>query len=68
MLVPVLPAMSGNKMSATDPEFHLDFCDTAKQVRQKIGRSFCEPGNVKNNVALRLAEMFVFPVINKGKL
>lgn len=65
MLVPVLLSMSGSKMSASDPEFHLDFCDSAKQVRQKIGRSFCEPGNVNRNVALNLAEIFVFPFIEK---
>uniref|UniRef100_A0A0R3RK66 Tyrosine--tRNA ligase n=1 Tax=Elaeophora elaphi TaxID=1147741 RepID=A0A0R3RK66_9BILA len=61
LLVPVLPSMSGSKMSASDPEFHLDPLDTAKQVKQKIARSFCEPGNLKGNVAFELAKHFIFP-------
>ncbi|VDM44764.1 unnamed protein product [Toxocara canis] len=62
LLVSVLPSMRGNKMSATDAEFHLDPFDTAKQTRQKIARSFCEPCNVKGNVCLELAKLFVFPL------
>lgn len=60
LLVPVLPSMSGNKMSASDPEFHLDPLDTPKQIKQKIARSFCEPGNLKGNIAFELARHFVF--------
>ncbi|EFO17614.2 tyrosyl-tRNA synthetase [Loa loa] len=60
LLVPVLPSMSGSKMSASDPEFHLDPLDTSKQVKQKIARSFCEPGNLKGNIAFELAKRFVF--------
>ncbi|VDK86271.1 unnamed protein product [Litomosoides sigmodontis] len=60
LLVPILPSMSGNKMSASDPEFHLDPLDTPKQVKQKISRSFCEPGNLNGNIAFELAKHFVF--------
>ncbi|KAL3984878.1 tRNA synthetases class I (W and Y) family protein [Acanthocheilonema viteae] len=60
LLVPVLPSMSGSKMSASDPEFHLDPLDTPKQVKQKIARSFCEPGNLKGNIAFELAKHFIF--------
>uniref|UniRef100_A0A0N5ABD7 Tyrosine--tRNA ligase n=1 Tax=Syphacia muris TaxID=451379 RepID=A0A0N5ABD7_9BILA len=65
LLVPVLFSMSGKKMSASDPEFHLGINDTVKQVRQKIGRSFCEPKNIVGNVALNLAKLFVFPILQK---
>lgn len=54
-------------MSATKPEFHLDLFDGAKKVRQKIGKSFCEPGNAKGNIALELCRTFVFP-FNKFRL
>ncbi|CAG9530195.1 unnamed protein product [Cercopithifilaria johnstoni] len=60
LLVPLLPSMSGSKMSASDPEFHLDPLDTPKQVKQKIARSFCEPGNLKGNIAFELAKHFIF--------
>ena len=49
-------------MSATKPDFHLDIQDGVKKVRQKIGKSFCEPGNLKDNVALELCNKIVFPM------
>lgn len=61
LLVPTLPSMSGSKMSASNPEFHLDPLDTPKQIKQKIARSFCEPGNLKGNIAFELAKQFIFP-------
>ncbi|VDN03783.1 unnamed protein product [Thelazia callipaeda] len=61
LLLPVLPSMSGDKMSASDPELHLDPLDTFKSIKQKIGRSFCEPGNLKGNIAYKLAKYFIFP-------
>lgn len=54
-------------MSASDAEFHLDPFDTAKQTRQKIARSFCEPCNVNGNVSLQLAKLFIFPLTSTGE-
>uniref|UniRef100_A0A915AEV0 Tyrosine--tRNA ligase n=4 Tax=Parascaris univalens TaxID=6257 RepID=A0A915AEV0_PARUN len=62
LLVTNLPSMCGGKMSASDAEFHLDPFDTAKQTRQKISRSFCEPCSVNGNVSLQLAKLFIFPL------
>lgn len=67
LLVPVFPSIASDKMSATDFDFLLDPLDTPKQTRQKIGRSFCEPGNIENNFALRLAE-YIFLITNNGKM
>lgn len=68
ILLPILPSMSGSKMSASSPEFHLDPLDTPKQIKQKIARSFCEPGNLKDNIAFELAKCFVLPYLSSGKL
>jgi hypothetical protein len=54
-------------MSATKPEFNLELQDGTKKVRQKIGKSFCEPGNLKDNFALQLCRNFIFP-FNKHKI
>lgn len=48
-------------MSATKPDFHLNINDGLKKIRQKIGKSFCEPGNLDKNVALELCKKIVFP-------
>ena len=48
-------------MSATKPDFNLNINDGLKKIRQKIGKSFCEPGNLDKNVALELCKKIVFP-------
>lgn len=56
-------------MSSTKDDFLLEPTNTAKQIRQKIGKSFCEPGNLEKNVALNLAQTIVFPLlIIQGKI
>ncbi|KAL3073181.1 hypothetical protein niasHT_035457 [Heterodera trifolii] len=55
LISPPLVGMDGQRMSATRSDFHLDIMqDGAKKVRQK-------PGNVCDNVALKLCADFLFP-------
>jgi len=63
VLIPELVGMDGQRMSSTQPDFHLDPLDRTKQLRQKVAKSFCEPGNLNGNVALRLAEAVLFPLV-----
>uniref|UniRef100_A0A0N4ZEK8 Tyrosine--tRNA ligase n=1 Tax=Parastrongyloides trichosuri TaxID=131310 RepID=A0A0N4ZEK8_PARTI len=66
-----LPGMNGKKMSSTTVEFALDPLDTAKQTKTKIGKSFCEPGNIeKSNIALQICKNILFtnPCIEDSKL
>ena len=60
-LKPEIIGTDGQRMSATKTDFHLDLQDGTKKVRQKIAKSFCEPGNLMGNVALELCKNFVFP-------
>uniref|UniRef100_A0A0N5BZR3 Tyrosine--tRNA ligase n=1 Tax=Strongyloides papillosus TaxID=174720 RepID=A0A0N5BZR3_STREA len=61
ILIEPLPGMNGKKMSSTTIEFALDPLDTPKQTKTKIGKSFCEPGNIdKSNVALQLCRHIFF--------
>jgi tyrosyl-tRNA synthetase len=66
LIAPILNGMDGNKMSSTKPDFHLDPLDTANQIKKKIGSSFCEPGNLKGNIALELAKNVIFPMLKNG--
>lgn len=34
----------GAKMSSSDPNSKIDLLDSAKRVRDKIKKAFCEPG------------------------
>ncbi|PIO59553.1 hypothetical protein TELCIR_18982 [Teladorsagia circumcincta] len=50
-------------MSCSNPDFLLEAFDTPKQVKVKVARSFCEPQNLNGNVAMMLAEQFIFPLL-----
>lgn len=66
--VPVIPGCNGQKMSCSSVDFLLDPLDTPKQTKTKIARSFCEPGNLDGNVAMQLAKLVVFPLLNGASL
>uniref|UniRef100_A0A1I7USW4 tyrosine--tRNA ligase n=1 Tax=Caenorhabditis tropicalis TaxID=1561998 RepID=A0A1I7USW4_9PELO len=66
--IPTIPGCNGQKMSCSTLDFLLDPLDTPKQTKTKISRSFCEPGNLEGNVAMQLADLFVFPLLNGASL
>ncbi|KAI6174963.1 Tyrosine--tRNA ligase [Aphelenchoides bicaudatus] len=57
-----LNGMNGQRMSSTQADFQLNPADTPKQTKTKIAKSFCEPGNLNNNIAIQLARDLVFPL------
>jgi len=66
LFFPVIPGMNGERMSSSNADFRIDLLDTVKQVKTKIGKSFCEPGNLQGNVSLELAKLIIFP-LEEGK-
>ncbi|KAI6203966.1 Tyrosine--tRNA ligase, cytoplasmic [Aphelenchoides besseyi] len=52
----------GARMSASSVDSQLDPADTPKQLKSKIAKSFCEPGNLNGNIAIQLAEALVLPL------
>ncbi|EGT32507.1 hypothetical protein CAEBREN_23930 [Caenorhabditis brenneri] len=62
--IPTIPGCNGQKMSCSALDFLLDPLDTPKQTKTKIAKSFCESGNLDGNVAMQLAELVVFPLLN----
>lgn len=63
LMNPMVPGLTGNKMSASDPNSKIDLLDSAKAVKQKIDKAFCEPGNVENNGILSFTTMCLFNII-----
>ncbi|KHJ92730.1 tRNA ligase class I, partial [Oesophagostomum dentatum] len=63
-----LPGCDGNKMGCSSPDFLLDPFDTPKQIKTKLGRSFCEPKNLKGNVSMMIAKQLIFPLLSGAKL
>lgn len=65
---PMVPGLTGKKMSASDPNSKIDILESKKSIQKKLRTAFCEPGNVKNNGLLSFAKYVGFPVLNlQGK-
>ncbi|KAJ2711283.1 Tyrosine--tRNA ligase cytoplasmic [Coemansia spiralis] len=57
----MVPGLQGSKMSASDPDSKIDLLDGKKAVQTKIGKAFCEPGNIVDNGVLQFARAVLFP-------
>lgn len=59
-MVPGLVA--GGKMSSSDPNSKVDFLDSPADVKKKISKAFCEPGNIEENGLLSFLKAVAIPV------
>ena len=59
-----VPGLTGGKMSASEEESKIDLLDSRAQVKKKLGKAFCEEGNVVNNGVLSFAKHVLFPLFN----
>jgi len=51
-------------MSASEEESKIDLLDSRAQVKKKLGKAFCEEGNVVDNGVLAFAKHVLFPLSN----
>jgi tyrosyl-tRNA synthetase len=59
--------MDGTRMSSSQPSVHLSPINTRKQIKDKIGRSFCQPGNLEGNVSIQWARDVIFRLGNEKR-
>ncbi|MEK6969051.1 MAG: tyrosine--tRNA ligase [Nanoarchaeota archaeon] len=52
VMTPLLPGLTGKKMSASDPKSKIDLLDSELEVIDKLKKAFCEPGNIEENGVL----------------
>lgn len=64
LMNPMVPGLTGGKMSASEEESKIDLLDSRSQVKKKLGKAFCEEGNVVNNGVLLFAKHVLFPLSN----
>jgi len=60
---PMVPGLTGGKMSASEEESKIDLLDDAAQVKKKLAKAFCEEGNINNNGVLSFAKHVLFPLM-----
>ncbi|XP_077193485.1 tyrosine--tRNA ligase, cytoplasmic [Paroedura picta] len=62
LMNPMVPGLTGNKMSSSEEESKIDLLDRKEDVKKKLKKAFCEPGNVENNGVLSFIKHVLFPL------
>lgn len=61
---PLVPGLSGGKMSASDATSKIGIHDSEKEIKDKINKAYCPQGERKDNGILGYLEYLVFPVLD----
>lgn len=64
LMNPMVPGLTGTKMSSSEEDSKIDLLDDAKSLKKKIGKAFCEEGNITDNGVLSFCKHVLFPVID----
>lgn len=67
LMNPMVPGLTGGKMSASEEDSKIDLLDNPANVKKKLKKAFCEPGNITDNGILSFTKFVVFPLMNKGE-
>uniref|UniRef100_A0A8C5SHA7 Tyrosine--tRNA ligase n=1 Tax=Laticauda laticaudata TaxID=8630 RepID=A0A8C5SHA7_LATLA len=62
LMNPMVPGLTGSKMSSSEEESKIDLLDRKEDVKKKLKKAFCEPGNVENNGVLSFIKHVLFPL------
>uniref|UniRef100_A0A1B6CRD0 Tyrosine--tRNA ligase n=2 Tax=Clastoptera arizonana TaxID=38151 RepID=A0A1B6CRD0_9HEMI len=57
---PMVPGLTGGKMSSSEDDSKIDLLDSAAAVKKKLKKAFCEPGNITDNGVLAFAKHVIF--------
>lgn len=63
LMNPMVPGLTGGKMSSSEAESKIDLLDSPAAVKKKLNKAFCEPGNVQNNGVLAFCRHVIFPLL-----
>jgi len=61
----MLAGLTGEKMAKSDPNSAIFMDDTETDVKNKLKKAFCEPGNITKNPPLEYVKYIVLPVLSK---
>lgn len=67
LMNPMVPGLTGAKMSSSEEDSKIDLLDTPAAVKKKLKKAFCEPGNVTDNGILSFCKYVIFPVLLNGR-
>lgn len=64
---PMVPGLAGGKMSSSEVDSKIDLIDSAAEVKKKLKRAFCEPGNTADNGLLSFVKHVLFSLFPEGE-
>ncbi|KAK5645754.1 hypothetical protein RI129_004218 [Pyrocoelia pectoralis] len=67
LMNPMVPGLTGSKMSSSEEESKIDLLDSPASVKKKLSKAFCEPGNVDNNGILSFIKHVIFPLLKSDE-
>lgn len=65
LMNPMVPGLTGEKMSASDPASKIDILDNKKSISKKINKVFCEPGNIEKNPLIAFVRSVIFLIYDE---
>lgn len=63
LMNPMVPGLTGGKMSASEEDSKIDLLDNPANVKKKLKKAFCEPGNITDNGVLSFSKHVIFPLM-----
>lgn len=63
----LVPGLAGGKMSSSEVDSKIDLLDTAADVKKKLKKAFCEPGNIADNGLLSFVKYVIFSLFKDGE-
>ncbi|XP_075160705.1 tyrosyl-tRNA synthetase [Haematobia irritans] len=64
---PMVPGLAGGKMSSSEQDSKIDLLDSPANVKKKLKKAFCEPGNVADNGLLSFVKHVLFSLFKEGE-
>ncbi len=67
LMNPMLPGLTGSKMSSSDQSSKIDLLDSPEQIKKKLNSAFCPEGTVEENGVLIFVKHALFPYLERTK-
>ena len=64
LMNPMIPGLTGDKMSSSNDASKIDLLDDPKTVVKKMNKAFCEEGVIEGNGVLAFLENIIFPILD----
>lgn len=61
LMNPMVPGLSGGKMSSSDPKSKIDLLDDPASIHKKIAKAYCAPGKTEGNGILAFIQHVLLP-------